>query len=344
MVAVGPSREPLPLKALRAALGGDAPFDGEDWLTSAQKENLIEEAAELLRSSGREGPGGSLAADLSRRIAPLAREARARRTALWQLDGNRTAIRITYTKGKPALGLDDGDIQGLFLQALRLEGLPLALDLGQRPRALLAAGLPLPAEALSDGETLDAVFKREPAGAVGDLVAALNQRLPPGLCASRWEPLPNHASPVAELALQAFWRWEVPLDLLPRVEAAVAAFQAAETWLWDRGGTRTEATLDLRRILSAWGWAGPSLSFSQRLGEHAALNPLKALGAVVGLDPAGLRGLRRTGVDLKPDPRLAKGDRYAPKLKNMYEDAVLLAGGSNITLVDDEDDEPLRLG
>ena len=344
MVAAAPSREPTLLATLRAALGEEESLDSEAWLTGVQKENLIEEAAEMLRTAGREGPGVALAADLSRRIAPLAREARARRTALWQLDGNRTSCRITYTKDEAALGLDDGDVLGLFLQSLRLEGLPLALDLGHRPRPLLVSGLPLPAEALSEGETLDVVFKREPPGTMADLVAALNQRLPPGLCAKRWEPLPSHASPVAELALQGSWCWEVPFDLLGQVEAAVAAFQAAETWLWDRAGTRAEAPLDLRRILGGWAWAGRSLCFSQRLGEHLALNPLKALGAVVGLEPAALAGLRRTGVDFKPDPRLARGDRYAPKLKNMYEDAVLLAGGSNITLVDEDDDEPLRLG
>ena len=343
-MAAAPSREPVLLAALRAALAEKETLDTESWVTSVQKQNLLEEAAELLRTSGREGPGVALAADLSRRIAPLARAALVRRTALWQLDGHRTAYRITYTKEESALGFDDGDVHGLFLQALRLEGLPLALDLGHRPRPLLVSGLPLPAEALSEGETLDAVFKREPAEAVDVLLAALNQRLPPGLWVRRWDPLPNHASPVAELALQAFWSWTVPIALLPRVEAAVVAFQAAEAWPWDRGGTRTEAPLDLRRILGAWAWTGRSLSFRQRLGEHLALNPLKALGAVLGLEPAALAGLRRTGVDLKPDPRLARGDRYAPKLKNMYEDAVLLAGGSNITLVDDDDDEPLRLG
>ena len=344
MMAETPTREPQPLVVLRSALAEGGPFDAEVWVAALQREHLLEEAAECLRSSGRGAPGAALVADLSRRIAPLAREALARRTALWQLDGKRTSFRITYTKAEPVLGFDDGDILGLFLQALRLEGLPLALDLGQRPRALLCTGLPLPAEALSEGETLDVVFKREPAEAVDSLQVRLNRRLPPGLCITGWEPLPNHASPVAERALQASWRWEVPLALLAQVEAALAAFQAAEAWPWDRGGTRAEAPLDLRRILGGWTWAGQALCFSQQLGEHLALNPLKALGAVLAVEPTAVSGLRRTGVDLKPDPRLARGDRYAPKLKNMYEDAVLLTGGSNITLVDEDDDEPLRLG
>jgi hypothetical protein len=62
------------------------------------------------------------------------------------------------------------------------------------------------------------------------------------------------------------------------------------------------------------------------------------------LDPALSVGLVRTGIDLKPDLRLDRAERFVPKLKNMYEDAVLLGGGSNIILVDEDDDEPIRLG
>ena len=80
------------------------------------------------------------------------------------------------------------------------------------------------------------------------------------------------------------------------------------------------------------------------MGPHLAVNPLKLLGAVLGLEPADITGLVRTGVDYDPDPRLGQADRFEPKLKNMYEDAVLLGGGSNIVLVDEDDDEPTILG
>ena len=80
------------------------------------------------------------------------------------------------------------------------------------------------------------------------------------------------------------------------------------------------------------------------MGIYMGLNPLTALGALLDLPPTAIAGLQRTSIDLRPDARLAQADRFAPKLKNMYEDAVLLAGGSNITLVDEDDDEPLLLG
>jgi hypothetical protein len=80
------------------------------------------------------------------------------------------------------------------------------------------------------------------------------------------------------------------------------------------------------------------------MGAHQAINPLKMLGAILGVEAQRITGLLRIAVDLKPDPRLGQAERFQPKLKNMYEDAVLLSGGSNIVLVDEDDDEPIRLG
>ena len=97
-------------------------------------------------------------------------------------------------------------------------------------------------------------------------------------------------------------------------------------------------------MLGDFSWAGSDLAFTSDLRQAPALNPAKVLAAVTGLDPAAIVGVGRTGVDLAEDPRLAQGDRYQPKLRNMYEDAVLLTGGSNVVLVDEDDEEPLRLG
>jgi hypothetical protein len=91
-------------------------------------------------------------------------------------------------------------------------------------------------------------------------------------------------------------------------------------------------------------WEDSLLGFATRMGVHQAINPLKLLGAILGVEVTRIVGLVRTGVDLEPDPRLGQAERFQPKLKNMYEDAVLLAGGSNIILVDEDDDEPIHLG
>jgi hypothetical protein len=102
--------------------------------------------------------------------------------------------------------------------------------------------------------------------------------------------------------------------------------------------------VDLRNVVSELLWEDSVLYFSTRMEGYQAINPLKMLGAILGVEAPCIVGLVRTAVDLKPDSRLGQAERFQPKLKNMYEDAVLLGGGSNIILVDDDDDEPIQLG
>jgi hypothetical protein len=149
--------------------------------------------------------------------------------------------------------------------------------------------------------------------------------------------------------VEAFhWSWRCPSQEREAARERTEAFLAAAAWLWEKGGKvdgRKQAKqLDLRPLVAELRWEGDVLFSTSRPAEAEALNPLKWHAAILGLVPEALRGLTRVSTDLKPDPRLAKAERFEPKLKNMYEDAVLLAGGSNITLVDEDDDEPIRLG
>ncbi|HJW42993.1 MAG TPA: TIGR03936 family radical SAM-associated protein [Geothrix sp.] len=339
-----PSQEVPCLQAFRGLLLGGSASDPDSTIDAVVAADLAEEAGEILRSSRREVRDGAWFAALSSRLSPAIQKAQQKRAALWHLDTRRALIRFRFSKGGEALGFDDGDLHAILLLAFRLEGFRVALDLGKRPHPLLALGLPLPAQAGGAAEYGDVVLRQEPVGAPGDLMARLNQRLPEGLDILQWEPLPVYAAPVGDLAHSSDWRWEVPEEHRPQVEAAVARFNAASAWPWDRDGAKSDAPLDLRRILSDLRWTDGALTFSSRMGEYLALNPLKALGAVTGLDPAQITGLARIGVALKADPRLTQAERFEPKLKNMYEDAVVLGAGSNIVLIDEDDDEPLRLG
>jgi hypothetical protein len=49
-------------------------------------------------------------------------------------------------------------------------------------------------------------------------------------------------------------------------------------------------------------------------------------------------------VELAADPRIQQAERFEPKLRNIYEDAVLLSSGPNLQIIDDDEDEPMRLG
>ena len=190
---------------------------------------------------------------------------------------------------------------------------------------------------------MDAVFNKELQDSPADLMARLNQRLPKGLRIHQWNPLPGYASGVGELAVLSHWRWVAPAKHRAHVEERIAAFEAVEAWPWDRGDSKAGAPLDLRHIVLDMRWEDGALCFSTRMGAFHALSPLKVLAAILELEPTCFLGLVRTTVDLRSDARLDQAERFEPKLKNMYEDAVLLGGGSNIVLVDEDDDEPLLL-
>jgi hypothetical protein len=74
-----------------------------------------------------------------------------------------------------------------------------------------------------------------------------------------------------------------------------------------------------------------------------ALNPQKLLAAVMDTDAEAPGVLRRLRMDMRGDPRLTRHDKYAHKLKNLYEDAVLLESGPTVSVLDDDGDEVLSL-
>ncbi|WP_291271303.1 TIGR03936 family radical SAM-associated protein [Geothrix sp.] len=348
MARGGESREPAPLQALRQILFVGMAEDPGVVVEAVAAADLTEEALDLLRSARRDGADPAIVKTVAARLEPLAARAQVKREAGWQLDTQRTAVRAAYAKEGPALDFDDGDLHALFLQAFRLEGFRLALDLGKRPRPMLRVALPLPAGAGGLSEWIELSLRKESAEPVEALQARLNARLPEGLRIHGWEPHAPYASPLAELATAAHWCWTCPRERAEGARARSTAFLAASEWIWEKGGKvegRKQAKqLDLRPLVTELRWEGDTLYGTTSLVGAEATNPLKILAAILGLEPSDLHGLLRRSLSFRADPRLAQAERFEPKLKNMYEDAVLLAGGSNITLVDDDDDEPIHLG
>jgi radical SAM-linked protein len=330
--AAAPPRLPPPI----AALAEGADRDGA--LQAIEAAGLVEEALDWVRAHRRED------AALRARLAPLADKAKARRASRVHLDSDRVLARARYTKDGASRLFSAADLQALFSEVLRLEGLPLELDLGKRPRPLVTCAPPLPSGVAGEGEWLEVQLRRGVADDPG-LLDRLNHRLPAGLNLLDWSEQPVWASPVAELCETAQWRWtSKDLDAPGRV----AAFLGAEAFFLDKVGKveghKQDKRVDLRPLVLEMAWDGETLAFTTALKAAPALNPLKLLGAILDRAPETLTGLRRVGFTLAEDARLQKSDRYTAKLKNMYEDAVLLGAASNITLVDEDDDEPLSLG
>lgn len=330
MEAGFPSLEPACLQALRSALKGCMELDPVAWLQQVQAQSLVEESLAILRASQRGGQTEPWLESLEQRLLPLAIKAQAKRLASYHLDSRRVMVRYGFSKAVPALDFDDRDLQLIFLQAFRLEGLIVALDLGKRPRPLLTSDHPLPAGVGGLAETMEVTLRTEPRGSVDELVLRLQRRLPDGLQLHGWAVVPNHAAPLGDRGICSHWQWCVPLALQRLVQERCQVFMAT--------GAQADA------FFLGMAWADPTLSFSSRLGESRATNPSKALAAWLGVSPSEIRGILRVGMDLRADARLAQGDRFEPKLKNLYEDAVLLGGGSNIVLVDEDDDDPIQLG
>ncbi len=330
-----------PLARLDAAIEADDAREFISLLPLLQT-TLTEEAVERLRRPGRIRTKGMM--DLLKALEPAAQLARQRRSARWGLDASRTRLRMRMARTHPCLAFDAQDLQILIAEAFYLEGMPLALDLSRHPRPLITF-----APALSQGvEGRDEVVEVEAkASPKGEWVARLNGRLPEGLRILHADTIPSWASPAAELATRAHYQWPCPLPS-EGAKASLQRFLEAPSFFLEKpgkqGGQKMEKRVELRTEILAAEWKGQVLHFTMPLSPGKALSPLKLLGALFQQEPSSIQGLIRERVELAEDPRLQQGERFETKLKNIYEDATLLTSGGNITLVDEDDDEPMILG
>jgi len=318
---------------------------GEALLARLEGEQQLELALALLRQARPDAERwGGFLAELKAAVA----RSRVRRMSLWQVDPRRRTLRLCFAVRPPGSGLHPPALLALLARLLLDAGLPLAMGLEKHPRPAVQLGHPLPLGASGLCEWADAVLREGPGLAPEALTDLLNAHAPDGLEVLQSVLVPNHASKVAELCRVGRWSWPCPQDLREAAEARVAAFLAAETFEIEKPGKveghKGARRLDLRPLLEGLHWEGPALAFSTRIGPGQAANPRKFLAPVLALEPEAIQGLVRTQVELAEDPRLLHEDRFTPKLHNMFEDAVMLGAGSNIRIIEDDDDPPLRLG
>lgn len=330
-----------PLESFSALLMENAPDPTILALLPGLSETVsLEKALALLR---RTAPGR---APLRRSLEVALERDRALRQARWQLDQDRVIWRLKYERRGEAAAMLPTAFLGALVNLFDGCGIQVAPSLEKRPRPLLHLGPPLPLGTEGLGEFLDAELVREPG--VPDPLALLNEPAPGGLRFLACAALPPHASPVLDLARSAHWEWPCPPEFAGLARPALSEFLAAPAFAIEKSGKQNGQKgikqIEVRRLVRAMAWSGEHLRFELLQEPGQALHPAKLLGGILGLDPARIRGLLRTGLDLAEDPRLARAERFQPKLKNMFEDAVLLRAESNLKLFDEDDDEPVRLG
>jgi len=278
------------------------------------------------------------------RMKAVLERSRGRRMSQWQADPDRVTLRLRLALNGPACAQPSA-LLSLLAGALTTAGLPVALGLEKSPRPAIRLGHPLPALVEGRSEWADAVLLEAAPVPLAELPALINGHAPPGLVVLQCLQVPNYASPVAELCRAAHWRWACPPHELDAARERMGAFLASDRFELEKTGKiegqKGVKRVDIRPLLEDCRWEGADLLFRTRCAPGEAANPRKLLAAILGVE---IQGLVRTALELGEDPRLLEAGKFQPKLHNMFEDAVLLGAEGNIRIVEEDDDEPLRLG
>jgi radical SAM family uncharacterized protein/radical SAM-linked protein len=154
--------------------------------------------------------------------------------------------RLTYAKLDDARWLSHLELVNAVYRSLRRSGLPLSFSAGHHPlpRVSFHGALPVGVESLC--ETMDVGL----AAVVGvnDLIARLNEVLPPGLRVFRAEGLPQTRKPPR--VEQMVYRVESPKPVF--AVATAAKFMDSHEFSVVRRRPKGDRTVDLRRLVAAF--------------------------------------------------------------------------------------------
>jgi len=226
-------------------------------------------------------------------------------------------------------------------------GIKVAHGTEKRPKPLARLAYPLPLGIEGLEELADVTLETGLVESADAVRATLRAHCPDGMDILRVEQVPHHASPIDELVETAHWAWTCPDKLFSEAARKIKAFEDSPSFLLTKtgklDGKKGTKSIEVRHLVLGVAWEGRDLLFSTSVVQGHALNPQKLLAAILGTGPEGIVALRRLRLDTMDDHRLSRHDKYAHKLKNLYEDAVLLESGHNIKVLDDDEDEVIRL-
>ena len=338
-------------KAFQDLLASEAPsaIVIQEILTHLQTEGLAETALALfkrhrVRSNALRAPEWE---GLRLGLEAAAGKARTLRLHQWQLDPGRRTFRFSFSVRHPLCELNPSALLHTLVEVFLEAGLPIAMGLEKSPRPMVTLGPPLPIGSEGLNEWVDCVLREPSAVPASQWPARLKQHCPPGLDFIDAHIVPNHSSPLLELATQARWRWECPEDLRDTAKPRLEAFYHARSFEIEKtgkvDGRKGVKRIEVRAFVTFMKWDGDTLFFSTRIQPGETPSPLKLLSGILGLEPTQIKHLSRLEILLAEDTRLEENNKYEPKLHNIYEDAVLLESDNPVRFTRDDDDDGLLL-
>lgn len=273
-------------------------------------------------------------------------QARQQRIYQWQTDTRRRTLRVCMEVRHPSCLLHPPALQAAMAQALFEAGLPLAMGLEKSSRPMIHLGHPLPSGVEGLVEWMDVILREAPSSSLSDLAETIQHHCPDGIRILEILQIPNISSPVLELCRKAHWRWTCPSEFQDLARQRLNVFESSETFTIEKNGKvdghKQIKHVEVRHLFRSMAWEEETFCFSTHIAPGEATNPVKILAGILGLEPAAIQGLVRQRVELREDHRLAHQNKYETKLHNIYEDAVLLDGGTSPQVIE-EDDEPIVL-
>ena len=326
------------------AAGAPEPERMEELLQALDQERRLEQAWLLLRLArpdpARWGPWPG-------RMKALLEQDRVRRMNVWQTDPDRATLRLAFALRAPACRQNPAGVISLLAWALLDAGLPLAVGLEKALRPAIHLAHPLPPMVPGDWEWADAILAQGAGLPAPDLVASINAHAAPGLRTASASSCPTTlrrrrscaGGPTgAGPARRPGWRrpgrawtpsWPASASSWRR-PARSKGRKAPRSWTsgpwWKRAAGTVPACIS-RRPSPPAGPPTPASSWPPSWAGRWRRRNWSAPGWSWERTRAWSI---RTGTQ--------------PKLHNMFEDAVPLGAGGRIQIVEDDDDEPLRLG
>jgi radical SAM-linked protein len=222
-------------------------------------------------------------------------------------------------------------------------GIQLAMGSEKRPKPIAQLAYPLPLGVEGLEEWADVTLAASLNCPLDTVLGLIRQCSPKGLSIYSIEQVPLHASSIAELCETAHWLWLCPEALFQLAKQKMEYFINSESFQINKAGKvegkKSTKSIEVRHLVDGVSWENKKLRFSTKIVQGQALSPQKLIGGILDIGLEHLGTFIRERITLKHDPKLERHDKYAIKLRNLYEDAVLLESAPNISAYGDNDDD-----